>query len=251
MIVLILLAVLVLLIAPPLFVPIRYTMVARRTEHSTFCLKASWFLNMAGFVYRYDSGKDTMYVHWLWKRFGDKEEPNQPKETGEAQFRYENQEKTETKRDEKKPKAQQAKAKKVDEEGPLTKKPKEPKKSILDEINFYLSYPDRDVIIEHTCWLLKKWKRALRPRSCKIRGTIGFSDPAVTGAILGFAATATAFLGIDTALSPNFDEAVIDCNITIMGEFMLWSLLWVFVAYVIKKPIWKIIRNLTRKENVK
>lgn len=73
---------------------------------------------------------------------------------------------------------------------------------------------------------LRQFLKHMRPRRVEGRLHFGFSDPAVTGQLLGAFSMVYAFYGDAIQIEPDFEQSAFDGEIRIRGRFQLFSMLW-------------------------
>jgi len=125
--------------------------------------------------------------------------------------------------------------------------------SVFSKIKEIYNYPNKDEIIKETIILLKRLLKALKPKYFNLNCEFGFETPDMTGMALGIAGIVRAIVYKDNfniEFRGNFNEKTLNLNTGLGGKISLWSSLWSLIAFVFKKPIWKIIRpKLFNKKN--
>lgn len=102
------------------------------------------------------------------------------------------------------------------------------KNSIPDtvkKITCFLQRPSVQKLIKKLFRSLKKIIRHLFPDELKIRGTVGFDDPAKTGRAMEAAAVLYAFYPEQIQITPSFDEEVLKGEAELKGKIVLLYLL--------------------------
>ncbi len=114
-----------------------------------------------------------------------------------------------------------------------------------------LKYKDKDEIFRILKrYVYKTWKR-IKPREFKIKGIIGFENPATTGYFFAILAILISFMKIDADIKGDFNEPKKEIDGFIKGRFMLMPLTIIFLETLLKKPILNLIKKLiVKKERV-
>lgn len=118
---------------------------------------------------------------------------------------------------------------------------------IKDKINYVLKHPDRKKIQAYTIELLKDEAKAIKPKRFALSGTIGFDDPSVTGKVIGLVCAGQGLCPYHpdwarVTIRGNFERAMLDASLRIKGTLSIWAVLFPFIKYVFKKPIWAIVK---------
>ncbi|MGN0318850.1 MAG: DUF2953 domain-containing protein [Lachnospira sp.] len=90
---------------------------------------------------------------------------------------------------------------------------------------------------------LKKLLKILKPGRCRIKGRIGFDDPATTGQLFMYVSVIQGLLGINIGLVPDFENEVKEGEIRIKGSFMLIGILVILIKVYFNKQFRKFIGN--------
>jgi len=126
-------------------------------------------------------------------------------------------------------------------------------KDLFNKVKEVYNYPDRDEIFKAVIILIKRLFKALKPKYLHLDCEFGFDTPDTTGtalAIVGIIKTMIYKDTFDIRLKGNFNEKMLSIDAGLNGKIVLWSGLWPLVAFIFKKPIWKIISaKLFNKNN--
>lgn len=117
-------------------------------------------------------------------------------------------------------------------------------KELWGKLKALLDYPDKKLIIGATVKLIKRLTTALKPSKVKLKAVIGFDDPGITGRAVGALAFFSGMNGIDLSLQGNFNEQELNFAADIKGKIVLFRFIWPLIVYVLKRPIWKIVKQI-------
>ncbi len=93
---------------------------------------------------------------------------------------------------------------------------------------------------------LGKLFKHIRPRRLKIKGRLGFDDPAQTGQIFGIIGMLMPLYGEHIQLEAVFDEKVMEGELYLSGRVRIGSLLWMALRLVLRKEVRRLITQLQR-----
>lgn len=111
--------------------------------------------------------------------------------------------------------------------------------SVLETIND----PENRELVAFLWSQIKILLRKIRPRRYKIRIHYGFEDPETTGKIAMYAAFAYGLLGIRMDLTPEFNQVILEGNVTLRGHVRVISLLIIALRVYTNRLVKKIIRK--------
>ncbi|MDD6233909.1 MAG: DUF2953 domain-containing protein [Lachnospiraceae bacterium] len=105
-----------------------------------------------------------------------------------------------------------------------------------DKIISEIDDADNREAVNYGLTLLKKVLKHILPRRHRIYIRFGTGDPASTGQYLGLMYAFGAWLGLNLAVTPDFDEKVFECDVSFKGHISIAVLLvWAVKAYRNKK----------------
>ena len=122
---------------------------------------------------------------------------------------------------------------------------------IKRQIDLFINFPDKKLIWGYTKKLVLDVLRWLRPRRFALRGAVGFDSPDITGMAMGAFGVVRAATGWDMRVTANFEEEEIALKGLVAGRLRLWTLAWLLLRYVLRKPIWKIVKPKLFKKKAK
>ncbi len=93
---------------------------------------------------------------------------------------------------------------------------------------------------------IRRAVRHILPRTVRIRGRFGFSDPALTGQATGGLSMIPVFYRKDISLTPVFSEACLDGEFFIRGRIRGASLLWILVQVLLRSDFRKMLRRFQK-----
>lgn len=111
------------------------------------------------------------------------------------------------------------------QESPESRKEKKGIWDTVKKIISFLQMPSVKNLMKKLFRSLKKIIRHLLPDELRIRGTIGFDDPAQTGRVMEAAAVLYAFYPDQVQITPSFDEKVLEGEAELKGKIVLLYLL--------------------------
>jgi hypothetical protein len=226
-----------------LFSPIWYRLNAGYDGKKAILLRAAWLFRI--FTVVYDTNAAPAFKFKICGRAGKRKrrrpdaEPdsdNESENKKREQIKEEN-DGAETKEDE------------ADEKLSIVDKAREFKEN-LDKV---LEYPYKKRLIQQTLLLLKRVFKAILPNDADGEFRFGFDDPGLTGMLLGaaYAVRETTGLYERVRVSADFEKNYFYIKCRMEGKTRLWSLLWPFLAYAVRKPVWIIIKPLIFKKRAK
>lgn len=131
-----------------------------------------------------------------------------------------------------------------------SKKSKEKNNNNEQEINaaYFLKMPtkERKILIKAVIKLLKSLLKGVKPNKFYLTGTVGLSDPALTGEIVGLAWTLNGILNKRIEISAAFDREVIEGEVYIKGRIVPVYMVFCLIRFVLVKPVRKIIKLLLK-----
>ncbi|MCL2708113.1 MAG: hypothetical protein FWF03_03250 [Defluviitaleaceae bacterium] len=108
-----------------------------------------------------------------------------------------------------------------------------------------LTYPDAKIIIGLSIRLIKKLFASLKPDRFNVEGTIGLSDPAETGALIGAYESISGFIPLKPrlVLRGDFNGASRRFEVSLRGRFSAASVLGPVCWFCTRGPVFKLIRE--------
>ncbi|MPN47337.1 hypothetical protein SDC9_194939 [bioreactor metagenome] len=137
------------------------------------------------------------------------------------------------------PKASKENEKKAEEDA----EEKQEKRKI--DIAYFKNMPkdERKKLISDVIKFIKSVLKTVFPKSFKLLGSFGLSDPALTGEVLGGIYVLKGFTGLDINVSGDFrGENVLNGKIFIEGRITLSALGFYTLRLALTKPVFKIIK---------
>ena len=149
-----------------------------------------------------------------------------------------------------------------------TEVPKKEKKSIKDKItniidkikNIYatvdyyikvLQDKDTKTFVAKCFKVLGCILRHIRPRKLKLRGTMGFDSPDVTGKVYGYLCILYPFYGNNICITPDFENNILEGNLYCRGRIYICVLVWNALKILIDRKLYKLIHKLKNGGNLK
>lgn len=114
-------------------------------------------------------------------------------------------------------------------------------KELYNKFKFIKDYPDRNIIIEKSLLLVKRVFKAIKPSGFALTGEVGFNTPDKTGKFLAAESIISAFLGFPFLVKGNFEKETLIIKLEVDGRFNFASLIFPVAAYILSRPIRKII----------
>lgn len=124
--------------------------------------------------------------------------------------------------------ADAASATESEEKNPQSAEIRKEKSDIAEtaaKVIHFLQMPSVKQLIGRLFKSLKKIIRHLLPDILRVRGTVGFADPAQTGRVMEAAAVLYAFYPDQVQITPSFDEEVLEGEVELKGKIVLLYLL--------------------------
>lgn len=95
--------------------------------------------------------------------------------------------------------------------------------------------------------LLQRLVKGILPGDFFLKATIGTGDPTTTGYVLALAGVLTAKFGDAIQIKGNFAQAAAeDIEVRLKGKIRLGQLLWAVLAFILTKPVRKVMRKMIR-----
>ncbi|MPM80261.1 hypothetical protein SDC9_127308 [bioreactor metagenome] len=113
---------------------------------------------------------------------------------------------------------------------------------------YFLKMPkeERKILIKAVIRLIKSLLKGVKPNNFYLIGTVGLSDPALTGEVVGAAWALNGMLNKRIEISAAFDREVIEGEIYIKGIIVPAYMLFCFIRFALVKPVRKIIKLLLK-----
>lgn len=118
--------------------------------------------------------------------------------------------------------------------------------SVIKKLINLWNYPDRKEIVSSLIKLTKRSLKILFPQKLNIDAEIGCDNPAVTGYVLALSSILVLYFGNNISVYGNFEKSVLNGEFQAEGKFSLFKIVWALLAFIITKPIRKIIWNYLR-----
>lgn len=129
-------------------------------------------------------------------------------------------------------------------------KSKEENKNSQQKVNaeYFLKMPkaERKILLKAVIKLLKSLLRGVKPNKFYLIGTVGLSDPALTGEVVGTAWVLNGILNKRIEISAAFDREVIEGEVYIKGIIVPAYMLLCLIRFALVKPVRKIIKLLLK-----
>ncbi len=116
-------------------------------------------------------------------------------------------------------------------------------KNIYNKFIYLKNYPERDKIIRYTINFIRDLFSSVKPKKFETNIIVGFDDPAATGKLLGFTAIILEFLHFDIYLSGDFENKIFEGVLETRGKTNIFKIAVPTLKYLLKKPIWRLIKN--------
>ncbi|MDR1558878.1 MAG: DUF2953 domain-containing protein [Clostridiales bacterium] len=229
------LAAVLIIITLALFSPARYRLRAGYDGKNEIFLKAAWLFHIFSVIY--DTNASPAFKFNIFGRARKRKRKPADTERG-----YDN-ESNIKKREELKENNNEEKSEENEED--------EEKQSLIDKFNKwkgywdkFLEYPYKSGLTEKTLLFLKRVLKAILPDRADGECRFGFEDPSLTGMLLGLAHAVRGRAGLyeHVRISADFEKKYLYLKCRASGKIRLWALLWPFLAYVLSKPVWIIIK---------
>ncbi len=259
-ILLVLVAILIIALALLLFVPIKYNISAEKSTRLYANLEIKWFIKAIYFRYKISNKcKKVIFKVFgktIYKNKKDTEEKIKREEEIQEETKEDIKKETHTK-ETKESKIDNIKAEKErkvtkqvetiikDEkdkaEDIVTEEIKED--SVIQKLKNLWNYPDRKEIVDTSIKLIKRIFETLFPQKLDVNLEVGFDNPAITGYILALSSILTLYFGNTINVYGNFEKSTLNGKLDAEGKFRLYRIVWALLAFIITKPIRKIIWN--------
>lgn len=254
-----------------LFFPVRYEVNGEYDREYEITVKAFWFFKLVRFTYRAENQNTDMELKAFGRRLiGEEAADIEPQATPENATEMNTEAASDAAPYKKEPESDINRSKTVENEyeaeseaenqedndrslnGKIDKITKQCINAV-EKVKIVIDYPDRDVLIELTLLLLRRWTKALRPALFRLEGDFGFEDPSLTGKCLGGLAMFCGRMGLIDAVRVrgNFEKKILVFTLHAKGRFTFWSFLWPLAAYISSKPVWKIAKPFIFNKNRK
>ena len=96
---------------------------------------------------------------------------------------------------------------------------------------------------------LKSVLRHLLPTHFELKGTLGFSDPALTGRIIGLIYALQAIYGDNIQVTACFEESIIEGEMRLKGRIRLGTLVVIAVRVLLNRNFRRLLRKLKEGKN--
>ncbi|KNY24900.1 DUF2953 domain-containing protein [Pseudobacteroides cellulosolvens] len=195
-----------------LFIPFRYSVIARKHEDIFIKASGSWLCGLLGFVFSKRYGRKSMlYVRLLNIRFGI----NKRKKDKQSL--------------------------KIESDNPQKdKKPGKNNGRFLDK-NF----------LKHMMKAVKELFYHIKPQKFKLEGRYGFEDPFYTGvALASFNIMRPLFMKYDVNVNAVFEEEILEGNFLIKGRLILIAIVFIGLKTIFNKNVRKILFSKEEKAYV-
>ncbi len=96
-------------------------------------------------------------------------------------------------------------------------------------------------VLKRECLYLWKWSK---PHVLKVKGDVGFEDPATTGQVLAVLGVLYGIYGNAISITPHFDEVVYDGEFLIKGRTMLYPFMKTLIILVLDKRVKKTYKTI-------
>ena len=121
-------------------------------------------------------------------------------------------------------------------------KPKE-EDSLIKRV---MKMPDKGKFIKLTLNFIKNLFKEIKPDYVYIRAILGTGDPCSTGRYMGIEYAVSGYFGLDTQITPDFENVVYKGKVRLTGSVRLYIVIYYTLGYITKKPVrnlMKIVRN--------
>lgn len=93
---------------------------------------------------------------------------------------------------------------------------------------------------------LGKLLKHIRPRKLKVKGRLGFDDPAQTGQVFGIIGMLMPLYGEHIQLEAVFDEKIMEGELYLSGRIRIGTLLWLAIRLVTRREVRRLIAQVRR-----
>ena len=131
---------------------------------------------------------------------------------------------------------------------PIKSKPKRKLdlKKLAADLDFFIKYPDKEILLKQFANLVSKILKALRPKVFEADGEFGLADVAATGQVYG-ALWAFGIINNNINLQPNFEKEIITANVRLKGRIMLWLFAWPALTFILSPRTLKLISTILKR----
>ena len=126
------------------------------------------------------------------------------------------------------------------------KKDKEEPQELNAQYFIKMPKEERKILIKAVIKLLKSLLKGIKPNNFYLIGTVGLSDPALTGEVVGAAWVLNGILNKRIEISAVFDRKVIEGKAYMKGHIIPAYMLFCMVRFALVKPVRKIIKLLLK-----
>ncbi len=98
-------------------------------------------------------------------------------------------------------------------------------------------------LTEATYRLIRKLLKNIGFRRLEVAGTMGFDNPAGTGAAIGAISAVSALLPFSIDIRGNFEQKELTGNFRLKGRTNLFRILFPIALYVFTRPVWPLARD--------
>lgn len=115
-------------------------------------------------------------------------------------------------------------------------------------VRYFLKMPkeERKILVKAVVKLLKSLLKGVKPNKFYLIGTVGLSDPSLTGEVVGAAWVLNGILNRRIEITAAFDKEVIEGKVYIKGNIVPAYMLFCIARFVLVKPVRKIIKLLLK-----
>lgn len=116
------------------------------------------------------------------------------------------------------------------------------------DLEYFINMPkeERKVLISALVRLLKSIFNGVKPRNFRLSGKVGFSDPSITGQVVGGAWALNGVLNKKIELQASFDKEIVEGEFYIKGYIVPGAMLVYILRFITVKPVRKIIKLLIK-----
>lgn len=259
-ILLVLVAILTIALALLLFVPIKYNISAEKSTRLYANLEIKWFIKAIYFRYKISNKCKKVILKVFGKTIYKNKKDTEEKIKREEEIQEETKEDIKKEnhiKETKESKIDNIKAEKEREvtkqvetiiknekdkaEDIVTEEIKED--SVIQRLKNLWNYPDRKEIVDTSIKLIKRILKTLFPQKLDVNLEVGFDNPAITGYILALSSILTLYFGNTINVYGNFEKNTLNGKLDAECKFRLYRIVWALLAFIITKPIRKIIWN--------
>ena len=133
----------------------------------------------------------------------------------------------------------------IHEEAEKVTEEKEPEKL---SVKYFINMPpeDRKKLIKALVKLIKSLLRGVKPKDLMLKGTVGLSDPSLTGQIVGGAWALNGMFNKKIEVEAAFNREVIEGECKIKGRIVPIAMMFYIIRFIIVKPVRNIILLLVK-----